>query len=153
MFISVCFCINIFSDVFLSSNFYYTSIISIRTKSGRIHLNKTNFAAIIEKTREMFFLFVFFSRILQCDTLQISSDLDRVRIPDTVPAVTGTTCTEKSFPKNVFIFYLFFLVSPFTPRLNCTFNIKTKNVQTENILTKHPVCRSLYFFSLAFVFC
>lgn len=48
MFISICCCINIFSDHFLSSNFYYTSIISRRTKSGRIHLNKTNVAAIIE---------------------------------------------------------------------------------------------------------
>lgn len=146
MFISVCFWINICSVLFLPSNFYYTSIISIRTKSGRIHLNKTNFAAIIEKTREMLFFF----RILQCDKLQSSSDLDRVRvrIPDTVPAVTGTTYTEKNFPRMSLSFIVFFfLVSPFSPpRLNCTVNIKTENVQTKNILTKHPVSRSQLFF-------
>lgn len=133
---------------FLPSNFYYTSIISIRTKSDRIHLNKTNFAAIIEKTREMLFF--------QDTTVWHTTDFQWFRQSQNTRYSTSSNrynMYREKFPKNVFIFYrFFFLVSPFTPRLNCTFNIKTKNVQTENILTKHPVCRSLrFFFSLAFV--
>lgn len=110
---------HIFSS-FLSSNFYYTSIISIRTKSGRIHLNKTNFAAIIEKTREMRF---------QDTTVWRTTEfqwLDRARIPDTVPAVTGTTYTEKNIPRMSLSFIVFCFA--FLPRLNCTVNIKTKNI-------------------------
>lgn len=136
-------CINIFFMYFLPSNLQYTSIISIRTKSGRIHLKKTNFAAIIEKTRE------FFSRILQCDKLQSSNGLDRARIPNTVPAVTGTTYTEKNnmYILQGFFHFIYFFCSLQLSSLSCTINIKTKNVQTKNILTKHPVSRSDFFYT------
>lgn len=146
MFISVCFCINICSVLFLPSNFYYTSIISIRTKSGRIHLNKTNFAAIIEKTREMLFFF-------QDTTVWQTTEFQWFRQSQSQNTRYSTSSNRyniyrEKFPKNVFIFYrFFFLVSPFSPpRLNCTVNIKTENVQTKNILTKHPVSRSQFFF-------
>lgn len=143
MFISVCFCIDIFSVLFLSSNFYYTSIIPIRTKSGRIHLNKTNFAAIIEKTREMLF---------QDTTVWRTTEFQWFRQSQNTRYSTSSNrynIYREKYPKNVFIFYCFFFVCfTFLPRLNCTVNIKTKNIQTKNILTKHPVSRSQIFFFL-----
>lgn len=95
-------------------------------------------------------LFLLLLRILQCDKLQSSSDLDRVRIPDTVPAVTGTTYTEKNYRRMSLSFVVFFHL---LPRLNCTVNIKTKNVQTKNILTKHPVSRIIFFVKVLFFLC
>lgn len=127
MFISVCFASTYFLCIFffLPSNLQYTSIISIRTKRGRIHLNKTNFAAIIEKIRD------FFPRILQCDKLQSSNDLDRARIPNTVPAVTGTTYTEKKyvyFIRLVFFIIILFCFCSFQLSFKFELYIKTKNV-------------------------
>lgn len=76
---------HIFSS-FLSSNFYYTSIISIRTKSGRIHLNKTNFAVPV---------------IRQSQNTRYSTSSNRYNI------------YREKYPKNVFIFYCFlFRLSP-----------------------------------------
>lgn len=40
--------------------------------------------------------------------LQKSSDLDRARIPDTVPAVTGTTYIEKISQECLYLLYFFF---------------------------------------------
>lgn len=81
-----------------------------------------------------------------CEELQSSSDLDRARIPDTVPAVTGTTYTEKNISRISLSFIIFCFT--FHPRLNCTVNIKTKN-----ILTKHPVSRSLFLNFFFFFLC
>lgn len=111
MFISVCFCINICSVLFLPSNFYYTSIISIRTKSGRIHLNKTNFAAIIEKTREMLFF--------QDTTVWQTTEFQWFRLSQNTRYSTSSNrynIYREKFPKNVFIFYrCFFSCFTFFP--------------------------------------
>lgn len=88
---------HIFSS-FLSSNFYYTSIISIRTKSGRIHLNKTNFAAIIEKTREMLF---------QDTTVWRTTEFQWFRQSQNTRYSTSSNrynIYRERYPKNVFIF-------------------------------------------------
>lgn len=97
---------HIFSS-FLSSNFYYTSIISIRTESGRIHLNKTNFAAIIEKTREMLF---------QDTTVWRTTEFQWFRQSQNTRYSTSSNrynIYREKYPKNVFIFCRFF-VSPFS---------------------------------------
>lgn len=88
---------------FLPSNFYYTSIISIRTKSDRIHLNKTNFAAIIEKTREMLFF--------QDTTVWHTTDFQWFRQSQNTRYSTSSNrynMYREKFLKNVFIFYRFF---------------------------------------------
>lgn len=96
-----------FQFFFLSSNFYYTSIISIRTKSGRIHLNKTNFAAIIEKTREMHF---------QDTTVWRTTEFQWFRQSQNTRYSTSSNrynIYREKYPKNVFIFYCFlFHLSP-----------------------------------------